>query len=367
MVTERPIHPRTQELWDGPRAGVQGAQRHFLPEGTAHALTSASEVLHAELHAEDHNVRALFYAPTANPVIDAMLRPMLDGAAPGRRLPAQAPARHVEPLRARKSEAEIALMRRSANVCADAMGATMQASLRAASGGLTESVLAAQFEFEVRVAGAERLAYPCVVAGGANAVTLHYMHNNDVLRPESMVLMDAGCSLHGYCSDLTRTWPLDGTYSEGQRALYEAVLDVNERVIEACVADGRASLHTLHRLSVQWTYEHLVRLGILQAGDRSGPARSLKYYPHAIGHWLGLDVHDTPSVSSSLLLEPGMVVTVEPGLYFPADDPQLPEWCRGIGIRIEDDVLINPAGQPPEVLTRNAPKRPDDVEALMRQ
>ena len=143
------------------------------------------------------------------------------------------------------------------------------------------------------------------------------------------------------------------------------MLDVNERVIDAARADGRTSLHSLHRLSLQWTYEHLVSLGILSAHDRHGPAKCQRYYPHAIGHWLGLDVHDTPSVGSGTPLEPGMVITVEPGLYFPADDPEVPAWCRGIGIRIEDDVLVRAGGEAAEVLTKRSPKKADEVEQLM--
>jgi len=262
--------------------------------------------------------------------------------------------------------AEAELMRRSAALCADAMVGTIQASTRAAERGLSEAVLAATFEFNIRMHGAERLAYPCVVAGGANAVTLHYMFNDAVLRPAEMLLMDAGASLHGYCSDLTRTWPLGGRYSAAQRALYEAVLDVNRYVISQCVADGTTSLNSLHRLSVHRTYENLVALGLLDPRDRTSYARCQRYYPHAIGHWLGLEVHDTPAVTSSTPLEAGMVVTVEPGLYFPTDDPLLPDWCKGIGIRIEDDVLIHPAGQLPEVLTAAAPKEVDEVEALMQ-
>jgi len=320
-------------------------------------------------------VKQLLYSPRANPPIDALLRPMLDGASPPAlanpnnaepKLATTPPDRFVQPLRLRKSAAEVALMRRSAIVCADAMNDTIRASAGAAARGLSEGVLAATFEFGVRLGGAERLAYPCVVAGGANAVTLHYMHNDAVLRPNEMLLMDAGASLHGYCSDLTRTWPLGGRYSAAQRALYEAVLDVNERIIDACVADGKTSLNSLHRLSLQWTYEHLVSMGLLNRNDRQSYARCQRYYPHAIGHWLGLDVHDTPAVTSSTVLEPGMVVTVEPGLYFPVDDPQLPDWCKGIGIRIEDDVLVCADGAPPEVLTARAPKRPDEVEALMQ-
>jgi Xaa-Pro aminopeptidase len=352
-----------EAMWDGPRAGVEGAQRHFLPDGDAHALHDAPKVLHADLHSAADNVAELLYAPKYNPEIDALLRPMLDAAAKQR--VTQPPDRYTQPLRLRKSAAEQALMRRSAAVCTSAMRDTMQMSRSAASRGMSEGVLAASFEFGIKLGGAERLAYPCVVACGANAVTLHYMHNDAPLRPESMLLMDAGASLHGYCSDLTRTWPLNGRYSAEQRALYDAVLDVNERIIARAFADGQTTLNSLHRLSIQYTYENLIALGILRAGDRHGLRRCQRYYPHAIGHWLGLDVHDTPAITSSTPLEAGMVITVEPGLYFPTNDPELPDWCKGIGIRIEDDVLVRADGAPPEVLTASAPKRAADVEALM--
>ena len=271
----------------------------------------------------------------------------------------------AERLRVKKSAAEQSLMRQSAELSAKSFGAVMRASRHAARRGLSEAVLAAQFEFECRVGGAERLAYPSVVAGGENATVLHYMHNDATLADGSLMLMDAGASLHGYSSDITRTWPLSGRFSAAQRDLYAAVLDVNLRVIAACQADGTTSLNSLHRLSMQYTFENLVSLGVLKRDDPQAFARCQRWYPHAIGHWLGLDVHDTPSVSSSAPLEPGMVVTVEPGLYFGAEDSDAPSWCRGIGIRIEDDVLITAAAG--EVLSGSVPKEPDAVVDLMHR
>ena len=271
----------------------------------------------------------------------------------------------AEKLRLKKSAAEQSLMRQSAELSAKSHGSVMRASRRAAQRGLSEAVLSAQFEFECRVAGAERLAYPSVVAGGENATVLHYMHNDATLADGSLLLMDAGASLHGYSSDITRTWPLSGRFSAAQRDLYAAVLDVNERVILACQADGTTSLNSLHRLSVQYTFENLASLGVLKRDDPQAFARCQRWYPHAIGHWLGLDVHDTPSVSSSAPLEPGMVVTVEPGLYFGAEDGDAPAWCQGVGIRIEDDVLITAAAG--EVLSCGVPKEPSAVEELMHR
>lgn len=362
-------------MWDGPRAGVAGARAFFLPEGEAHALDDAPSVLASELSAASSSTSSssvatprIFFAAQRNPAITATLRSTLAQVQAQRGsvgIDAHMAHRLVQGLRLRKSAAEIDLMRRSGVVGADSMSSTMQASTRAAARGMTEATLAATFEFEIRLHGAERLAYPCVVAGGVNAVTLHYMHNNCVMDPSSLLLMDAGSSLHGYCSDVTRTWPLGGRFSEGQRALYEAVLDVNERVIDACVADGRTSLNSLHRLSLQLMFDHLVQLGIIRHDEPDARRRCQRYFPHAIGHWLGLDVHDTPAVDSGVAIDEGMVVTVEPGLYIPADDERAPEWARGIGIRIEDDVLITEAGTQPEVLTRRAPKRVAELEAML--
>ena len=352
----RPREP-SRELWDGPSAGLPGARRHILPDGLVHALGSAADVLRGELPACD----AIFLEGAGG--VDATLKPLL-AACQARRLAPRSVARP------RPKFARAQVGRRGG---ADAqIGRRVRRRVPHDDGGVgdareghTEDALAATFELDVRLAGAERLAYPCVVAGGANAVTLHYMHNNARLAPGSLLLMDAGCSLHGYASDLTRTWPLDGAFTAAQRRVYDAVLDVNERCIAMCVAGSGASLASIHRASLQWTFEHLVDLGILRRDDPAAASKVQRYYPHAIGHWLGLDVHDTPHVGTETALDAGMVVTVEPGLYFPPDDDALPEWCRGIGVRIEDDVLVGAAG--PEVLTAGAPKHADDVEACVRR
>ncbi|KAL1527028.1 hypothetical protein AB1Y20_015715 [Prymnesium parvum] len=359
-----------EEVWDGARAGVDGARTHILPDGAVHPLEAAARVLCAEVSRGD--VGALLCDEArrgdAGARRDARLAPVLAqvleacGAAAVPRLSARA---LVHSLRVRKSAAERSLMAASAALCARAFGEVMRASVGAAARGATEGVLAAHFEFSARLEGAERLAYPCVVAGGENAVTLHYMHNNAVLSPGSMLLMDAGASYHSYCSDITRTWPLNGRFDAAQRALYEAVLDVNQRCIEAVRADGQTSLASLHATSVQLTLEHLISLGILRRDDRQAYAKCQRYYPHAIGHWLGLEVHDCPTVGSNQPLQEGMVITIEPGLYFPRDDPELPDWCKGIGIRIEDDVLVNAPGTSATVLTHAAPKQPADIEEML--
>lgn len=355
----RPTCP-TKALWDGPHAGVEGARRYFLADGETHDIAQAGAVLRRELPRE----LSVLYHEQGRVAVDEALKPLLAACAE-RGISTRNPRLLAERLRVKKSAAEQSLMRQSAELSAKSFGAVMRASRHAARRGLSEAVLAAQFEFECRVGGAERLAYPSVVAGGENATVLHYMHNDATLADGSLMLMDAGASLHGYSSDITRTWPLSGRFSAAQRDLYAAVLDVNLRVIAACQADGTTSLNSLHRLSMQYTFENLVSLGVLKRDDPQAFARCQRWYPHAIGHWLGLDVHDTPSVSSSAPLEPGMVVTVEPGLYFGAEDSDAPSWCRGIGIRIEDDVLITAAAG--EVLSGSVPKEPDAVVDLMHR
>jgi len=345
-----------EELWEGALAGVQGAKDHILPEGSVHSISDSSAVLRAACEEEGIRLLLVDQVLGKNQMQLEATRSMLDVAA-ARSLLVASPKPYVEQLRVRKSAAEAKLMQGSASAAAAAFRQTMAASRVLALGGVTEAALAATFEYECRLRGAERLAYPCVVASGDKAVTLHYMHNNKQLVPGELLLMDAGCSKHGYASDITRTWPLSGTYSQAQAALYAAVLDVNKKCINA-VAHGE-TLTSLHHLSVRLTYEHLRDLNILQDASRLQ-----RYYPHAIGHWLGIDVHDTSCVPGSTPLRPGMVITIEPGLYFPSDDESVPAWCRGIGIRIEDDVLVNSDGV--TVLTAHAPKEIDHVESAVQ-
>ena len=348
------VHPfdAAQAVWDGPRAGVEGAQQHILPDGDVLPIQQAPQTLSAALRTAgihtmycdgaDAAVAGGGVAAAGVPGAMGMLSELKLGPllteARDRNVTLKRPQPLVHELRLRKSDDELALMRASASAASAAFRRTMCASAPEAVGGATEAVLAATFEYESRLRGAERLAYPCVVAGGSNAVTLHYMHNNARLTSGELLLMDAGASLHGYCSDITRTWPLSGRYSAAQRDVYSAVLEVNERCIDA-VREG-VSLSEIHQLSLKLTLSQLVQLGVLRADEPQLGARLQRYYPHAIGHWLGMDVHDTPSIGTQRKLERGNVVTVEPGLYFPLDDQSLPSWCRGIGIRIEDDVLV---------------------------
>ncbi|KAE8232956.1 hypothetical protein CF326_g2010 [Tilletia indica] len=278
-------------------------------------------------------------------------------------------AREVEFFRARKSPAEVRAMRRAADVSATAMIRVMgyPALHRAQYGAaapVSEAQLQATFEYECALRGAQRPAYVPVVASGANACTIHYVNNDHLVGPgqAGMVCIDAGCELDGYASDITRAFPvgadLGGKFNNAQRDLYEAVLSTLKAVTSLVSAQSGYSLSELHRRSVELLRQELNAIGGFKLGT-DVLERSL--FPHYIGHFLGIDLHDTPSIPRSTRLEEGMVITVEPGLYVAEGDARFPKEFWGLGIRVEDDVLVQATSQ--VVLSVNAPKEVVDVEA----
>jgi len=259
-----------------------------------------------------------------------------------------------------KSPAEIQLMRDSAELSAKAIQKCMQLT----KSPQTEQMLAATFEYQCRLGGAQRLAYPAVVAGGSDACTIHYIRNDKMLVNGQMVLMDAGCEYWGYASDVSRTWPVGGRFSAAQREVYEVVLEVHRQCVEQC-RSGK-TLRQVHNLSVRLISEAVASLGLL--GDMRAPAVMAgsyrPFYCHSVGHWLGCDTHDTNTVAHDTPLQPGVVMTIEPGLYIP-NDPKYGRYA-GIGVRIEDDILITHDGQPAEVLSRDVPIDPDEIERFIQ-
>jgi Xaa-Pro aminopeptidase len=211
------------------------------------------------------------------------------------------------------------------------------------------------------------VAYPSIVAGGQNACVLHYTENKDKLNKGDLLLIDAGVECDHYAADITRTFPVSGKFSDAQKQLYQLVLDAQA----AALAEIRPGVawNKAHEASVQVLTQGMVKLGLLK-GRVNKLIKEEKYkqfYMHRIGHWLGMDVHDVGDYKIRdewRLLEPGMVLTVEPGLYVPANCESVDQQWRGIGIRIEDDVLVTKQGH--EVLTHMAPKAIADIEALMR-
>ncbi len=264
-------------------------------------------------------------------------------------------------LRLYKSRGELKLMRASASVAADAHLAAMHAAIA----GRHEYEAEAEILRVMRSRGAVP-AFPPIVASGANACVMHYTANRAVLRDGDLLLVDAGAEVDCYASDITRTFPINGRYSREQRALYEVVHAAQLAAIDE-VLPGRA-FNAAHEAAVRVIAEGLCALGLLKgsADDAIAQGSYKRFFPAKTGHWLGLDVHDVGDYrvdGEPRLLEPGMVVTVEPGIYVPPGDISVAERWRGIGIRIEDDVAITKDGN--EVLTDGVPKDAEEIEALL--
>lgn len=258
----------------------------------------------------------------------------------------------VTDLRVIKSNAELKIMRLAGKISGRAFNAAY------AKRFYSEKGLHSFLEYKFISGGCDKSAYFPVVAGGDHALCIHYVRNDDLLRDGEMVLVDAAGNLGGYCADISRTWPVNGKFTPAQAELYEALLDVQKRIIRECKVTQGNSLNDLHNLSVDLLTLELRNVGFndLQSWEVS------KYlYPHYIGHNLGLDVHDCPLYSRTAKLRKGQVVTVEPGLYIP-NDPRWPAEFRGIGMRIEDDVAVGDDIN--VVLTTEAAKEIVDIESI---
>ncbi|KAF8164915.1 peptidase M24, structural domain-containing protein [Crassisporium funariophilum] len=254
--------------------------------------------------------------------------------------------------RAIKSKAEQQVMRDAAEISARAHAKTM----RYAQPGFSEAALAAHFEYLCALGGSQRPAYVPVVASGANALILHYTHNNHIVGPDELVLMDAGCEYNGYASDITRTFPASGTFSPAQRELYSVVLFAQKELIKLCSEESRMSLQDLHRKSCDIMREELNQIGF-KLGREADLERVL--YPHYLSHPIGIDLHESAHVDRSAPLKEGMVITIEPGIYVPPT-ANFPKHFHNIGIRIEDDILIGE--EHPIILSVSAPKEIVDIE-----
>lgn len=261
-----------------------------------------------------------------------------------------------------KSKRELLLMRRAAQISA----AGHRRAMQVCQAGMTEGQLEAELQYVFMREGARCAAYPSIVGGGDNACVLHYVDNRDALLEGQLVLIDAGCEFEHYAADITRTFPVSGRFSPTQREIYNIVLAANEAAINCCRPG--MSFNAPHDAAIKVMVEGLVTLGVL-AGDVDSIIESeqhMAFMPHKTSHWLGIDVHDVGDYrfdDSWRVFEPGMVLTVEPGLYFPRALEHAPRDYAGMGVRIEDDVLITSDG--PEVLTADVPKTVDGIEALM--
>ncbi|DAZ99649.1 TPA: hypothetical protein N0F65_001886 [Lagenidium giganteum] len=274
----------------------------------------------------------------------------------------------VEQLRLIKSPAELDRMRFAADIGCKGFVEMMKRT----RSGITELALAAEFESTCKRHGALWNSFPNVVGCGPNAAVIHYLSKRNMLKENELVLVDSGCEVAGgYASDITRTWNVGGTLSRAQLLLYEFTLDVQKKCLDHLRSQieqkQSISLDQLHDFSVKLMVDGLRSFGILKSSPSLGINRAVlsefqRYNPTHIGHYLGMDVHDTPHIPRTVPLVPGMVITVEPGIYLPKNDATIPQEFRGIGIRIEDDVVITETGI--EITTSNVPKELADMEAL---
>lgn len=351
-----------REAWDGPRAGQEGAIGAFGMDD-AYPIADMDEILPGLIEGRTR----VYYHFGRDAEFDLKLIGWVNRVRAQIKQGAQPPHEFLElghllhDLRLYKSRDEVRLMRRAAEIAAEAHVRAM----RVARPGLYEYEIEAELQHGFRRHNAVA-AYQPIVGAGANACVLHYRANSARLAPGDLLLIDAGAEYEGYASDITRTFPVDGRFSPAQRAIYDLVLQAQGAAI--AVARPGASWIAPHEAAVATLTEGLLRLGLLK-GTLAHCMKEQSYrrfYMHKTGHWLGLDVHDVGDYrvdGEFRLLEPGMVFTVEPGLYIAPGSKGVAARWQGIGVRIEDDVLITADGN--EVLTAAAPKQIDQIEALM--
>lgn len=352
-----------RETWDGFRFGVEGAKEVFGFDQT-YAWEDFERLAPDLLR----NSERVYYTMFRNKAFDEILgRVMINisGWRPklGQGLP---PIEDAMPLlgelRMRKSEEEIEQMRRACSISAEAHIELMKHT----KAGVNEGALQGLFIKEIMERGAFGEAYSSIVASGNNATTLHYRFNDSVLQAGQMLLVDAGAEYLYYSGDITRTYPVNGRFSTAQKRVYEKVLKLQKELcamVKPGVVFADLQKKTIARMCEILIEEKCVK-GTPEEVQRSGAYA--KYYPHGVSHLLGLDTHDVGTLVSKgepRMMEQGWVLTIEPGLYFPATDTSVPEELRGLGIRIEDDVLVTHDGA--EVMTSGVPKEISEMEALI--
>ncbi len=354
----------TREMWDGLRAGPEGAVARYGADD-AFPFADIDEILPGLLESRSR----VYYTMGLHPEFDQRVIGWVNGlraqAKHGMHTPQEFVALDhlLHDMRLYKSRDEIGVMRRAAAISVTAH----QRAMRLSAPGVTEYQLAAEIVHEFhRNQGVS--AYEPIVGGGANACILHYRENAQPLRDGDLVLIDAGCELDCYASDITRTFPVNGRFTPAQRALYEVVLAAQLAAIEQCRPGNH--WNDPHDAAVRTITQGLVSLGFL-SGKLSKLVKDGAYrewFMHRTGHWLGMDVHDVGDYKVGdawRVLEPGMALTVEPGIYVAPGSRQAPKEFRGIGIRIEDDVVITRAT--PDVLTDGLVKDPDQIERFMAE
>lgn len=351
-----------RETWDGRRAGPEGAVKDFGADD-AFPISDIDDILPGLL---EHCER-VYYAMGFNAEFDQQLLGWINQLRAAAKNGVTAPTEFValdhmlHDMRLFKSRSEIVTMRKAAKIAA----AAHIRAMRHCRPGMTEYEIEAEFLHEFRRHDAT-VSYQPIVGGGENACILHYVENRDRLKDGDLLLIDAGCELECYASDITRTFPVSGRFTDHQRALYDVVLEAQLAAIDK-VRPGN-HWNEPHEAAVRVLTRGLVKLGLLKGRVptliKNGDYR--RFYMHRTGHWLGLDVHDVGDYKVGeqwRILEPGMVLTVEPGLYIAPGTRGVAKKWWGMGIRIEDDVLVT--RDAPDVLSDDAPKDPGEIERLM--
>ncbi|MEE2664674.1 MAG: aminopeptidase P N-terminal domain-containing protein [Myxococcota bacterium] len=357
------VQPRNPEaeVWTGFRPGVEGAKDDY---GADEAF--AIDELHQRLPELLAKAKRLHHQFGRDPKLDAAAIETLDAMRRRSRQGAIPPSQIIDPreilheMRLFKSAHELELMRRAAAISHEAHAE----AAKLAHEGHHEYELEAVLDYTYRRRGGWGPAYGTIVAGGSNATVLHYITNDQPLRNGDLVLIDSGAEFQGYASDVTRTYPVGGRFASSHRAVYEAVLEAQLAGLALC-QPGK-TLQDVHVATTRRLVEGMVSLGLVSGtvDDIMEQQSYRPFYMHSTSHWLGLDVHDVGYYSHDEVprqLEPGMAFTVEPGIYISKDAKAAPEHLRGIGVRIEDDVVISDAGH--ENLNAAIPKRVDEIEA----
>lgn len=351
------------EVWNGPRAGQEGAVERYKADDSF-PIDDIDDILPGLLE----NKERVFYTMGASPDFDQRLIGWVNRLRKQSRAGIHTPGEfvslehHLHDMRLYKSSQELKAMRKAAKISAQAHIRAMQSC----KPGMYEYQIEAELLHTFMQQGARFPAYPSIVGGGANGCILHYIENQASLNDGDLLLIDAGAEYDYYAADISRTFPVNGKYSKAQRTLYDIVLEAQYAAIEQ-VKPGN-HWNDPHEAAVKVLTQGLKDVGILKGSlNKLLEDQAYKpYYMHRTGHWLGMDVHDVGDYKVDTewrVLEPGMTLTIEPGLYISARHSEVAKKWHNIGIRIEDDVLVTKEGR--EVLTRDVPKDPDEIEALM--
>ena len=354
-----PKKDKNFEIWNGRRYGVEGAIKIF----------GADEAFQIEEFEKKFKEIVKKYTHLSLPKgenvkFENLVQSIISNVSKSKERQGQDPINitdltyDLHKIRLIKSEYELNIIRKSAEISSNAMIMGMKVT----KVGMKESDVEAVIEYQYAKYGAVRPAYPSIVGAGENATILHYIKNNDYLKNNDLLLIDAGAEYLGYASDITRTWPINGKFTDEQKEIYEIVLNCQKRCIEA-VKPG-VTINILQKLAVEEISKGLLKLGLVE-GDLStiiDEEKYKRYFMHGIGHFLGLDVHDTSMLGRDYELTENSYITIEPGIYIPNED-DIPIGYRGIGIRIEDDILVTVDGN--ENLTKKVPKEISEIESIV--